>query len=147
VLVAEDDAALRRLLEMLLSNQGYEVRAVGDGADALELVAHWTPDAFICDVMMPKLSGLSVCRELRGGTAPTLPIILLTARCFDEDIQSVLELGRITCMPKPFNRRQLMSALKELIPEELRRDDAAETVAGQFDWLAARPGLPRTPHP
>src|ERR1700680_333800 len=118
ILVAEDDPALRRLIEMLLSNQGYDVRAVGDGADALETVAEWAPDALVVDVMMPRLSGLSVCRELRAQPQfATVPIIPLTARCFDEDIQKVMELGGIEFMNKPFNPRQLMSALEELIPQ------------------------------
>lgn len=117
ILVAEDDPALRRLIEILLGNQGYDVRAVGDGVDALEMAAEWAPDALVVDVMMPRLSGLSVCRELRAqADFATVPIILLTARCFDEDIQAVMELGGIEFMNKPFNPRQLMAALEQAVP-------------------------------
>ena len=113
ILVAEDDPALRRLIDMLLTNQGHEVLTVCDGADALEAVGGWDPDALIVDVMMPRLSGLSVCRELRAQPRfATVPIILLTARVFDEDIQEVMELGGIDFMNKPFNPRQLMAVLE-----------------------------------
>lgn len=117
VLVAEDDAALRRLIDMLLVSQGYEVRAVGDGTEALTVIANWRPDAIVLDIMMPKLSGLTVCRELRSSPKnASIPIILLTAKSFDEDIESVMALGGITFMNKPFNPRQLMAALVEMAP-------------------------------
>ena len=66
VLIAEDDDSLRRLLELRLTSEGYDVRCAEDGMEALEIVIKgWTPDVVVCDVMMPRLSGLSVCRELR----------------------------------------------------------------------------------
>ena len=116
ILVAEDDPALRRLVDMLLSNQGYDVLTVNDGADALAAVENWPPDALVVDVMMPRMSGLTVCRELRAdGRFATVPIILLTARVFDEDIQAVMELGGIEFMNKPFNPRQLVAVLESLV--------------------------------
>ncbi len=117
ILVAEDDPALRRLIDMLLSNQGFEVRTVIDGADALSVVEEWAPDAFVIDVMMPRISGLTVCRELRASPRyATAPIVLLTARVFDEDIQQVVDLGGIEFMSKPFNPRQLVAVLERLAP-------------------------------
>jgi two-component system alkaline phosphatase synthesis response regulator PhoP len=116
ILVAEDDPALRRLIDMLLTNQGFEVHAVSDGADALALVDEWEPDACVVDVMMPRISGLTVCRELRANPRhAAVPIIILTARVFDEDIQEVVDLGGIEFMSKPFNPRQLMAALERLV--------------------------------
>ena len=116
ILVAEDDPALRRLVDMLLSNQGYDVLTVNDGADALAAVENWPPDALVVDVMMPRMSGLTVCRELRAdGRFATVPIILLTARVFDEDIQAVMELGGIEFMNKPFSPRQLVAVLESLV--------------------------------
>lgn len=137
ILVAEDDTSLRRLLEILLGTQGYEVRSVGDGADALEAIDEWTPDAMVCDVMMPRLSGLSVCRELRAREEfASLPIVLLTARCFDEDIQAVLDLGGITFMNKPFNPTQLQEALQAMLPHDARGEHSADLNAKPaFGWL------------
>lgn len=134
ILVAEDDPALRRLIDMLLSNQGYEVRTVADGADALAFVETWAPDALVVDVMMPRVSGLTVCRELRASLRyATVPIILLTARVFDDDIQQVLDLGGIEFMSKPFNPRQLVAVLQRLVPEPREEGTARTPVA------AARP--------
>ncbi|MEA2637757.1 MAG: two-component system, OmpR family, response regulator MprA [Chloroflexota bacterium] len=100
ILIAEDDDSLRRLLELRLASDGFDVRCAEDGMEALEIVIKgWLPDAVVCDVMMPRLSGLSVCRELRAQTKTAhCPIILLTARNFDEDIQAVMGLGGITYM-------------------------------------------------
>jgi CheY-like chemotaxis protein len=141
VLVAEDDTALRRLIEMLLTNEGYEVRAVGDGTEALETIAGWVPEAIVLDVMMPKLSGLTVCRELRSAPEHAgIPIILLTARCFDEDIQAVLELGGITFMNKPFNPRQLMTALAGLVPDTQTRGTRTGADGERFRWLTPHKG-------
>ncbi len=128
ILVAEDDPALRRLVDMLLTNQGFEVRAVSDGADALSLVEEWEPDACVVDVMMPRISGLTVCRELRSNPRyATVPIIILTARVFDDDIQEVMDLGGIEFMSKPFNPRQLMASLERLVAGPPARADVSAT--------------------
>jgi DNA-binding response OmpR family regulator len=117
VLVAEDDDSLRRLLELRIASDGYEVRCAEDGMEALEIVIKgWTPDIVVCDVMMPRLSGLTVCRELRDHAKTSrVPIILLTARCFDEDIQDVMRLGGITYMSKPFDFTKLIDMLRSLL--------------------------------
>ena len=116
VLVAEDDAALRRLLEIRLSVDGFEARAVGDGTDALAMAEEWPPQVLICDVMMPHMSGLTVCRELRANPKfATLPIILLTARVFDTDIEEIVALGGITFISKPFNAARLNAVLHEIL--------------------------------
>jgi len=125
ILVAEDDPALRRLVDMLLSSQGYDVLTVNDGADALAAVDTWPPDALVVDVMMPRISGLTVCRELRADQRfADVPIVLLTARVFDDDIQAVMDLGGIEFMNKPFNPRQLMAVLERLVPDQMPRGSA-----------------------
>ena len=112
VLGAEDDDSLRRLLELRLDNHGFDVRSAADGVLALEVLEDWTPDVAVLDVMMPRLSGLSVCRELRAREATTaVPVLLLTARCFDEDIQEVMSLGGVEYMGKPFDFGQLEETL------------------------------------
>jgi DNA-binding response OmpR family regulator len=112
VLIVEDDTSLRRLLEMRLSVDGYLTRSAGDGVEALEVLASWVPDVMVTDVMMPRLSGLSLCRELRRDPrTATMPVILLTARCFDSDMQQVIDLGGITFMNKPFDAGSLNAAL------------------------------------
>ena len=116
VLVAEDDDSLRRLLELRLSSHGYEVRSAPDGIAAVELLDAWHPDVALCDVMMPRMSGLSVCREMRErAETAAVPIILLTARCFDEDIQEVMALGGIEYVSKPFDWNHLEELIRVLL--------------------------------
>ena len=116
VLIAEDDDSLRRLLELRLEADGFELRSAEDGARALEQMEQWIPDVVVCDVMMPRLSGLSVVREMRDRQdTATVPVVLLTARCFDEDIQRVMELGGVTYMAKPFDFARLGETLNTLL--------------------------------
>ena len=116
VLVAEDDDSLRRLLELRLMSYSYEVRSAADGVAALESVDGGTPDVAVLDVMMPRLSGLSVCREMRERPeTAAVPIILLTARYFDEDIQQVMDLGGVEYMSKPFDFARLEESIQLLL--------------------------------
>jgi len=118
VLIAEDDDSLRRLLELRLRAEQFEIQNAADGAEAIEIAERWTPDVVVCDVMMPRMSGLSVCRELREREATThVPIILLTARCFDEDIQQVMALGGIEYIGKPFDFNELIATVRKLLGE------------------------------
>ena len=137
VLIAEDDDSLRRLLELRLASEGYEVRCAEDGMEALEIVIKgWTPDVVVCDVMMPRLSGLSVCRELRDHAKTSrVPIILLTARCFDEDIQDVMRLGSITYMSKPFDFMRLIELLNSALnPETVAQPRVIELTAARTEY-------------
>lgn len=116
VLIVEDDSSLRRLLEIRLSVDGFETRAAGDGQAALDELAAWTPDVVLSDIMMPRLSGLSLCRAVREDPrTAAIPVILLTARLLDDDIQEVLRLGAITFMSKPFEARALAAALRAAV--------------------------------
>ncbi len=112
VLIVEDDTSLLRLLELRLTVDGYTTRTAVDGADALRTLSSWLPDVIVTDVMMPRLSGLSLCRAVRRDPRTTaVPIILLTARCFDNDMQEVVDLGGVTFMNKPFDAQTLNDAL------------------------------------
>ncbi|WP_337308813.1 response regulator [Candidatus Aeolococcus gillhamiae] len=112
VLIVEDDTSLLRLLELRLSVDGYTTRTAADGVAALHELASWLPDVVLTDVMMPRLSGLSLCRAIRRDQrTATVPIILLTARCFDNDMQEVVDLGGVTFMNKPFDAESLNAAL------------------------------------
>jgi two-component system phosphate regulon response regulator PhoB len=112
VLIVEDDTSLLRLLELRLSVDGYTTRTAADGVAALQVLAAWLPDVIVTDVMMPRLSGLSLCRVVRRDRrTATMPIILLTARSFDSDMQEVVDLGGVTFMTKPFDAGALNAAL------------------------------------
>ena len=129
VLIAEDDDSLRRLLELRLTAEGYETSGAADGLLALQVVEKWTPDVVVCDVMMPHMSGLSVARELRSRSdTKTVPILFLTARCFDEDIQQVMTLGGMTYLGKPFDFHRLEATLRSLLGESKLRTKRAVTL-------------------
>ena len=132
VLIAEDDDSLRRLLEMRLTAGGYETRGAADGLLALQVVDGWTPDIVVCDVMMPHMSGLSVARELRvRADTLSVPILFLTARCFDEDIQEVMALGGMTYVGKPFDFTRLEATLRSLLGDGEHTVEPAVTVANE----------------
>ena len=120
VLVVEDDASLRRLLELRLMAEGHTVRLAEDGCAGLDMVRSWRPDVVVSDVMMPRMSGLSLCRAMRAdGELHDLPVILLTARQFDSDVQAVLDLGGISFMNKPFSATALLAAVDDSVRGEV----------------------------
>jgi DNA-binding response OmpR family regulator len=125
ILVVEDEDTLLQTLRYNLARAGHEVRLCTDGARALDMVRENPPDLLLLDLMLPGLSGLEVCRQVRQNVAnPTvsqLPILMLTAR--DEEIDKVvgLELGADDYLTKPFSMHELLARVKAL----LRRSEMA----------------------
>jgi len=114
VLLVDDDASIRRMLERTLLAEGYDVAAVGDGGAALAAVERSVPDAIVLDVAMPGLDGLAVTRRLRGkGLA--VPILLLTARDGLEERVAGLDAGADDYLVKPFETRELAARLRALL--------------------------------
>src|SRR5689334_23516209 len=103
ILVVDDDARLRDLLNRYLNEQGYAVRVVPDASEMNRYLARERYDLMILDLMLPGEDGLSVCRRLRGG-GETLPIIMLTAKGDEVDRIVGLEVGADDYLPKPFNQ-------------------------------------------
>ena len=128
VLVVDDDAPIRRMLERTLSAEGYEVRCASDGGVALAAIEESAPDAIVLDVSMPGLDGLGVCRRLRAKGMAT-PILLLTARDALEDRVAGLDAGADDYLVKPFASEELAARLRALlrrgreVPEMLAFDD------------------------
>lgn len=115
VLVVEDDAALRKVLELRLGLEGFEVSLAKDGQAGVEALDVVRPDAVVCDLMMPRLDGFGFCRATRDrDDTRDLPIVVLTARQKDGEIERLLELGDIVFMPKPFDAPTLTATLREL---------------------------------
>jgi two-component system, OmpR family, response regulator MprA len=114
VLLVDDDASIRRMLERTLAAEGYDVAAVSDGGAAMAAVERSVPDAIVLDVAMPGLDGLSVTRRLRGkGLA--VPILLLTARDALEERVAGLDAGADDYLVKPFEARELAARLRALL--------------------------------
>ena len=131
VLVVEDDAALRKVLELRLGLEGFDVSSARDGQAGLEALDEGLPDVVVCDLMMPRVDGFGFCRTARHREASReLPIVVLTARQRDGEIDRLLELGDITFMTKPFDAQVLTSTLRELTArrrEAVRAEQEART--------------------
>ena len=116
VLVVEDEDALATLLRYNLEKEGYEVRRASDGEEGLLLVAEETPDLVVLDWMLPKISGVEVCRQLRARPATrSVPILMLTARSQEADKVRGLEIGADDYVVKPFARAELLARIKALL--------------------------------
>jgi two-component system response regulator MprA len=114
VLVVEDDAPVRRMLERTLSAEGYAVVAVADGGTALARVEAEAPDAIVLDVAMPGLDGLAVARRLRSRGVAT-PILMLTARDGVRDRVAGLDAGADDYLVKPFALSELAARVRALL--------------------------------
>ena len=108
VLVADDDPDILALVRFRLERDGYEVLSAPDGETALDLAMARTPDLAVLDVMMPRLDGYEVTRRLRAhGPTTTIPIILLTARVQEPDLERGFEAGADDYVTKPFSPQAL----------------------------------------
>lgn len=131
VLVVDDVAANRELLEGHLERLGYEVRQARDGMEALESVANEEPDLVLLDIDMPRMDGLTVCRRMKGHPQRRLiPIVLITAYQDRETRLRGLEAGADDFLTKPFDSAELLVRTKALLRDrELNKQlDAAEGV-------------------
>ena len=111
VLIVEDERAIVEILKFNLSREGYETLEALDGEAGLQLARTADPDLILLDVMLPKLDGFSICRQLREGGVST-PIIMLTAREEENDKVFGLEAGADDYITKPFSMRELMARVK-----------------------------------
>jgi len=116
ILVVEDEAAITTMLRYNLEKQGFQVREASDGQEALLQVAEEKPDLLLLDWMLPSLSGLEVCRQLRRRPQTRdLPIIMLTARAGDQDAVRGLDTGADDYITKPFNMVALLARVRALL--------------------------------
>jgi DNA-binding response OmpR family regulator len=146
LLVVEDELSMRTVLEDCLARHGYRVLTARDGEEGLRRAAEETPDLILLDVMMPRLDGFTVCRELRrlgfGGR-----ILVLTARGRTEDRVRGLDLGADDYLVKPFSREELLARVRALLrrgrdnqptARERRFGDVRVDVPGQRVWKGGR---------
>ncbi len=110
VLVVDDESSIVDILEFNLIKEGYEVITAFDGEEGLKKALSEKPDAILLDIMMPKLDGLEVCKEIRKTS--NVPILMLTAKAEEVDKVLGLELGADDYISKPFSIRELMARVK-----------------------------------
>ncbi len=142
VLIVEDDPAVRDVVEHALTREGMDVKTFGDGEATLEYLRGAEPfDLVILDVMLPGMDGISLCRELRAGSAgPALtevPVIMLTARDDETSVVVGLEVGADDYVTKPFRPRELVSRVRAHLRRQrlLTKSVATETRKLEFPGL------------
>src|SRR5258707_7718652 len=114
ILIVEDEPAMVAGLRDNFEYEGYEVISAADGAEGLARALADNPDLVVLDVMMPRMSGLDVCKQLKA-ERPSMPIIMLTARGQEIDKVVGLELGADDYVTKPFSIRELMARVKAVL--------------------------------
>ena len=127
ILVVEDDPSILRGLQLNLGMEGYTVRSALDGETGLELARTESPDLVVVDVMLPRMDGLTLVRELRR-TDPDLPVLILSAKGQESDKVAGLQLGADDYMVKPFGLKELLARIEALLR---RRRARGETGAGK----------------
>ena len=113
ILIADDDPVVHDSLGLYLGSEGYEHQSAYDGQQALEMCESLHPDMMVLDLMMPKVSGIDVCRQIRQNSS--LPIIMLTAKGEEIDRILGLELGADDYIVKPFSPREVLARIKAVL--------------------------------
>ena len=140
VLICDDQPMIHETLGVYLQNEGFEYDSAMDGEEALKMVESSKPDLIILDIMMPKKSGIDVCREVRAKSR--IPIIMLTAKGEEIDRILGLELGADDYIVKPFSAREVVARVKAVLrrfhasqeePEKILRFDGLEINIASYD--------------
>src|SRR5438045_6830767 len=121
VLVVEDEDSFVDALTIGLEREGFRVHVARDGAEALLLFDVVKPDLVLLDVMLPKVSGIDVCRELR--TRSRVPIIMVTAKGSEIDTVVGLEVGADDYVTKPYRLRELVARMRAVLRRAPRADE------------------------
>jgi two-component system response regulator MprA len=131
ILLAEDDRATREALVRALELEGWEVRAVPDGAAALAEFDRDRPDLLVLDLMMPNVDGLAVCKQLRARKVDA-PILMVTARTEVSDRVAGLDAGADDYLPKPFALDELLARVRALLRRTAAGADDPELVVADL---------------
>ena len=116
ILIADDEPNQLELMDFNLTNAGFFIIKASNGIHALELIENHSPDLIILDWMMPKMSGIDVCRTLRSRSeTKQIPIIILSARSEDSDKSLGLDTGADDYISKPFSPKELISRVKAIL--------------------------------
>jgi len=151
ILIIEDDRDIIELVRYNLVNEGFQISAASDGTAGLASLKKSPPDILLLDLMLPRLSGLEICKEIRRDSALNrLPILMLTARGEEADRVVGLEMGADDYVTKPFSPRELVARVRALLRRTDPAGDSQRTIAvGKLlidpaAYRVAREGKPLT---
>ncbi len=126
ILVADDEAHIRHVVSMKLSNAGYDVVTATDGEEALEACLAEKPDLVLTDFQMPYMSGLEFSMRLRENEqTKDIPVIMLTARGFDIEPHEMIAAGIVDVVSKPFSPREVLGKVQEILSQSSTAGDPA----------------------
>jgi DNA-binding response OmpR family regulator len=128
ILVIEDDPSILRGLQLNLGMEGYTVRSATDGETGLQLAKSERPDLVVVDIMLPRLGGLEVVREIRKDD-PDLPVLILSAKGQESDKVAGLQLGADDYMVKPFGLKELLARIDALLRRRRTRGETGPSKA------------------
>ncbi|HMM94696.1 MAG: response regulator transcription factor [Micrococcales bacterium] len=120
ILVADDDPDIRDLVEFKLTQSGFDVHCVGDGLEAWDAFVGSPPDGIVLDVMMPGLSGIDVLLKIREHQTGHLPVLMLSARSRDADVDAGFAVGADDYLVKPFSPRELVHRVNGILARPRR---------------------------
>jgi two-component system, OmpR family, response regulator len=139
ILVVDDDAHIREVVQFALENVGLDVIEAGDGRKALELVDRTKPNLVVLDITMPEVDGLAVCREIRKNS--DVPILFLSSRTDEVDRIVGLEIGGDDYVTKPFSPRELVARVQAIL-KRTRVQSIAESEVKQLSHGGVRLDVP-----
>lgn len=133
ILIVEDEVDIRDLLEHHLRREGYQVETSPNGEEGLAVIQRDAPDLLLLDLMLPGISGLELCQQLRSRGITQFPIIMVTARGSEEDIVTGLEMGADDYIVKPFSLPVLIARVRKALNRNGRNaiDASAQNVECQ----------------
>jgi two-component system phosphate regulon response regulator PhoB len=140
ILIVEDEEDIADLLEYNLNRQGYAPLSVATGEDGLAQARETTPDLVLLDLMLPGLSGIEVCRRLKGDPATAaIPVIMLTAKGEEEDVVAGFDAGADDYVTKPFRPKILLARVKAVLRRGAARPVRANEIL-ELGEIALHPG-------